>query len=66
VHCWHSSDRTGSFVAACRIVFRNWTPADALDELRHGGFGYHERWFTNIVKFFETLNADDLRRRVLE
>lgn len=65
VHCWHGSDRTGSVVAAYRIVFQNWTPAAALDELRHGGFGYHERWFPNIVTLFETLDAAELRRRVL-
>ncbi len=66
VHCWHGSDRTGSVVAAYRIVFQNWTPAAALDELRHGGYGYHERTFPNIMKLFETLDAADLRRRVLE
>jgi tyrosine-protein phosphatase SIW14 len=66
VHCWHGSDRTGSVVAAYRIVFEGWTTAAALDELRHGGFGYHERWFPNIVELFETLDADELRRRVLE
>lgn len=66
VHCWHGSDRTGSVVAAYRIVFQGWTTADALDELRHGGFGYHERWFPNIIRLFETLDAEELRRRVLE
>jgi protein tyrosine/serine phosphatase len=66
VHCWHGSDRTGSVVAAYRIVYQNWTPAEALDELRNGGFGYHERWFPNIVELFETIDADELRRRVLE
>lgn len=66
VHCWHGSDRTGSVVAAYRIVFQDWTPAEALDELRHGGFGYHERWFPNIVVLFETLDAGELRRRVIE
>ena len=66
VHCWHGSDRTGSFVAAYRIVFEGWTPEAALDELRHGGFGYHERWFPNIIRLFETIDADELRRRVME
>lgn len=65
LHCWHGSDRTGSVVAAYRIVFQNWTPTAALDELRHGGFGYHEKWFPNIITLFETLDAADLRRRVL-
>lgn len=65
VHCWHGSDRTGSVVAAYRIVFQDWTPAAALDELRHGGFGYHERWFPNIIELFGKLDAGELRRRVL-
>lgn len=65
VHCWHGSDRTGAFVAAYRIVFQDWTPAAALDELRHGGFGYHERSFPNIISLFETLDAAALRQRVL-
>lgn len=66
VHCWHGSDRTGSVVAAYRIVFQDWTPAAALDELRYGDFGYHESWFPNIITLFETLDAAELRRRVLE
>ncbi len=66
VHCWHGSDRTGSVVAAYRIVFQNWTPAAALDELRHGGYGYHEKSFPNIMTLFETLDASTLRDRVLE
>ena len=65
LHCWHGSDRTGSVVAAYRIVFQNWTPAAALDELRYGGFGYHEEWFPNIITLFETLDAETLRKRVL-
>ncbi len=64
VHCWHGSDRTGAVVAAYRIVFQDWTREAALDELRHGGFGYHERWYPNIIKLFETLDTEELRRRV--
>jgi len=66
VHCWHGSDRTGTFVAAYRIVFQDWAPAAALDELRHGGFGFHERSFPNLVELLATLNVDALRRRVME
>ena len=66
LHCWHGSDRTGSVVAAYRIVFQNWTPAAALDELRYGAFGYHEKWFPNIITLFENLDPVELRRRVLE
>ena len=64
VHCWHGSDRTGSLVAAYRIVFQNWTREAALDELRNGGFGYHESWFPNIIKLFETLDVEALRKQV--
>lgn len=64
VHCWHGSDRTGSFVAAYRIVHQNWTREAALDELRHGGYGYHEKWFPNIIRLFETLDVEALRQRV--
>ncbi|MEO5960743.1 MAG: tyrosine-protein phosphatase [Opitutaceae bacterium] len=66
VHCWHGSDRTGSLVAAYRIAFQDWTREAALDELRYGGFGFHESWFPNIVKLFETLDVEALRRRVKE
>lgn len=65
LHCWHGSDRTGSVVAAYRIVFENWTPAAALDEFRYGGFGYHEKWFPQLVKLIGDLDAAELRRRVL-
>jgi tyrosine-protein phosphatase SIW14 len=65
LHCWHGSDRTGSVVAAYRIVFQDWSPADALDELSHGGFGYHEKGFPAVVALFGTLDAAELRRRVL-
>lgn len=66
VHCWHGSDRTGSVVAAYRIVFQGWTREAALDELRYGGFGYHEKWFPNIITLFETLDAGKLRARVMQ
>ena len=64
VHCWHGSDRTGAVVAAYRIVFQDWTREAALDELRHGGFGYHASWYPNIIKLFEAIAPDELRRRV--
>ena len=30
LHCYHGSDRTGASVAMYRIIFQNWSTADAL------------------------------------
>ena len=66
VHCWHGSDRTGAFVAAYRIVFQDWTTAAAIDELRRGGFGFHESAFPNLVPLIETLDVATVKKRVME
>ena len=44
VHCWHGSDRTGAVVAGWRIAAEGWTPADAVDEMVHGGYGMHSMY----------------------
>jgi protein tyrosine phosphatase (PTP) superfamily phosphohydrolase (DUF442 family) len=66
VHCWHGSDRTGTFVATYRMVFQNWPRAAAIDELRHGGYGFHESAFPNLVTLLETMDVEAVRRRVME
>ncbi len=66
VHCWHGSDRTGGFVAAYRIVFEGWKREAAIDEFRHGGYGFHEKWYPNLVTLLEKLDEKKLRQRVLE
>ncbi len=65
VHCWHGSDRTGVFVAAYRIVFQGWTREAAIDEFRHGGYGYHKRWYPNLVELLSTLEIERVRQKVL-
>jgi protein tyrosine/serine phosphatase len=57
VHCWHGSDRTGFVVAGYRITQQNWTKEKAIDELCNGGFGFHARFYPNIVR---TLQEADL------
>ncbi len=44
VHCWHGSDRTGAVVAGWRIAVEGWTPAYAVDEMVHGGYGMHSMY----------------------
>lgn len=65
VHCWHGSDRTGFIVAGYRIVMQGWSKADAIDELRRGGFGYHERTYPNVKKALENLDVEAVRAQVL-
>lgn len=66
VHCWHGSDRTGFVVAGYRLVFQGWSKADAIDELRRGGFGYHERTYPNVKKTIEALDVDAIKRAVFD
>jgi hypothetical protein len=35
-------------------------------EFRHGGYGYHEKWFPNLITLLGSLDEAELRRRVLE
>ncbi len=52
VHCQHGADRTGTMCAMYRILRQGWTPDEAIDELKNGGYGYHSIW-TNIPNFIQ-------------
>jgi len=64
IHCWHGSDRTGTISALYRIVFQNWSKEEALDELMHGGFGYHAI-YKNIPEFIRQADVKEIRQKVL-
>ena len=49
-HCHHGADRTGAVCAVYRMVYQGWTHAAALDELLHGGYGFHTVW-QNIPRY---------------
>jgi protein tyrosine/serine phosphatase len=55
VHCLHGSDRTGVVIAMYRILYQGWSKAQAIDELKNGGFNFHSIFF-NIPIFIQ--NAD--------
>ena len=58
MHCWHGSDRTGVMTASYRIIFENWTKAAAIEEFRLPEFGYHDKWYPNLL---EVLNDMDVK-----
>lgn len=62
IHCWHGSDRTGTTIAAYRIIFNNWSKAQALDEMTNGDYGYHARIYPGLVDFIENLNIDRIKK----
>ena len=64
IHCKYGSDRTGLICAMYRIVFENWTKKEAIDELRNGGFGFHEK-YENILQFIENCDIDSIKKQVL-
>lgn len=64
VHCWHGSDRTGLICALYRIVFQGWDRAEALRELREGGYGHHEM-FDGIPRFLNEVDLEALKGEVM-
>lgn len=64
LHCWHGSDRTGFVVAGYRMVFMNWTADQAIDELSHGGFGFHALLYPNIIRTLKAMDVGAVRKAV--
>lgn len=63
VHCTHGADRTGTVMAAWRMVEQDWTAEEALAEMVEGGFHFHSI-FSGIPKYLRTLDVTTLRTRV--
>ena len=63
VHCYHGSDRTGGSIAMYRIIFQNWSTDDALNEMKHGGYGFHPIW-RNIEALFTPENIKWIREQL--
>lgn len=64
IHCYHGSDRTGAAVAAYRVVFQNWSPEAAANELINGGFGHHKVIYRNIPHLIRKTDYKKLRSRL--
>jgi len=63
VHCQHGADRTGVVCAMYRVVYQGWTPDEAIDELRHGGYGFHWIWL-NIPRYIKKADAQKIAAAV--
>jgi protein tyrosine/serine phosphatase len=63
LHCLHGADRTGLVTAMYRMIYQDWTKAEAEAEMRQGHFGYHAVW-GNIPRFIANADLADIKRRV--
>ncbi len=63
VHCQHGADRTGTVIAAYRMVVQGWTAEQAIAELALGGFGYHTV-FPGIIDFLESMDVVAMRQQL--
>ena len=66
VHCWHGSDRTGTIIAAYRMVIQNWTKASAIEEFQNENLGYHESWYPNLLILLKNLEIETLQDKLNE
>jgi protein tyrosine/serine phosphatase len=60
-HCAHGSDRTGEMCAAYRVVVQGWTKEDAINEMKHGGYGFHWIWI-NLDRHIKGLDVDAVKK----
>ena len=57
IHCVHGSDRTGTVIAAYRILFENWTKEAAIKELLESQYGFHSV-FENLILLLNKLDIE--------
>lgn len=61
MHCKHGRDRTGLMAAMYRTVVQGWSRADALAEMKAGGFG-DARQMDDAIAYVEGADIDALRQ----
>jgi tyrosine-protein phosphatase SIW14 len=64
VHCKHGADRTGTVIAAYRIIYQDWKKDEAIIEMRNPKFGYHEKLFPKLVELIENLDVEGIRNEL--
>lgn len=63
LHCTLGADRTGLVAALYRTLYHGWSKQEALAEMEHGNFGFHDIWI-NIPHFIDQIDLDQLKRDV--
>ena len=63
LHCTLGADRTGLVAALYRMIYQGWSKEDALEEMEHGGFGFHDIWI-NIPHFIDEIDMGQLKRDI--
>ncbi len=63
VHCQYGADRTGTMVAAYRMVVQDWEQDWAIREMTRGGFGYHPLW-TELPAFLRKLDVEKIKKEL--
>ena len=63
IHCYHGSDRTGASLAMYRIIFEQWSIEQAVQEMKHGGYGFHVIWH-NINALFSPENIKWIQQQL--
>jgi protein tyrosine/serine phosphatase len=63
IHCQHGADRTGVMCALYRILYQGWSKEQSIDEMVHGGYGFHPLW-NNIIKYIQSVNVEKLRKAI--
>jgi protein tyrosine phosphatase (PTP) superfamily phosphohydrolase (DUF442 family) len=61
VHCKHGSDRTGMMIAIYRVAHEGWSKQQAIDEMLHGGYGFHPLW-QNLVRYINALDINAIKQ----
>ena len=61
VHCWHGSDRTGTIIAAYRMVIDNWSKKQAIEEFQKENLGYHYNMYPQLLVLLKNLDVTKLK-----
>ena len=61
VHCWLSSDRSGTMVAVYRIAVQGWSKKEAIQEMTEGDYGFH-RILIDLPMWINLANFDRIKR----